>query len=205
MNKGAKGSWPYDEIVEIPGELAGIAALGIKIKQNALARIDFFDLQKHSLSCLIKKNNDNLSKVLSGSGKRFETDGDVYTNVIVDQLNHYFENPAWQFTVKTKVTGTDFQQNVWRSLKSINHKKHCTYGELAKKLSTSPRAIGGACRSNPVPIVVPCHRVVSANGPGGYCGVGDAELSKMKLNDAVSFELKIKTWLQEHEKNSGRA
>ena len=62
-----------------------------------------------------------------------------------------------------------------------------TYGELARRVDSAPRAIGQACRRNPVPIVVPCHRVVAASGVGGYAG----ELAGMALE--------MKRWLLRHE------
>ena len=65
-----------------------------------------------------------------------------------------------------------------------------TYGELAQQLGTSARAIGQACRTNPVPIIVPCHRVIAANHAGGYAGHTSGKL------------LAIKKYLLDHEKRS---
>ena len=62
-----------------------------------------------------------------------------------------------------------------------------TYGEMAKKLDSSPRAVGNACRANPLPIIIPCHRVVSQSGIGGYGGHTEGEV------------LAIKEWLLHHE------
>ena len=197
MNKGANGYSPYSDIIEIPGKLAGIAALGISTMGSALTGIEFVNLQNNPLPHLNtnKINNKTCNFNTSNVNKSDSASDDsrVYARTVVNQLYRYFEDPDWKFTLKTEIHGTEFQQQVWRQLKKISLKKHCTYGELAKKLSTSPRAIGNACRSNPVPIVVPCHRVVSAKGAGGYCGTSDAD----------SFELKIKNWLLDHEKSDG--
>ena len=76
---------------------------------------------------------------------------------------------------------------MWRELKNIPSGKVVSYGELAKRLGTSARAVGNACRKNPVPVVIPCHRVVSATGIGGYAGDTSGDL------------LKIKSWLLQHE------
>ena len=66
--------------------------------------------------------------------------------------------------------GTDFQRRVWQALCEIPPGETLTYGGLAERLGSGARAIGGACRENPVPILVPCHRVVGKTGSGGYSG-----------------------------------
>lgn len=66
--------------------------------------------------------------------------------------------------------GTAFQARVWERLRWIPPGQTLSYGALARELKSSPRAIGQACRSNPIALVVPCHRVVAAHGPGGYGG-----------------------------------
>jgi methylated-DNA-[protein]-cysteine S-methyltransferase len=82
---------------------------------------------------------------------------------------------------------TPFQKRVWRALLTIPRGTTLTYGELAKKLNSSPRAIGQACRANPIPFLIPCHRVVGAKDKGGYFGKRTG--SKMAL----------KSWLLEQE------
>jgi methylated-DNA-[protein]-cysteine S-methyltransferase len=66
--------------------------------------------------------------------------------------------------------GTPFQRRVWQRLSAIPAGETLTYGALARELGTSARAVGGACRTNPIPLVIPCHRVVATNGLGGYSG-----------------------------------
>jgi len=69
--------------------------------------------------------------------------------------------------------GTTFQQNVWRALRKISRGKTRSYGEIARQIGKpkAVRAVGGACGANPIPIFVPCHRVLAANGkPGGFSG-----------------------------------
>jgi methylated-DNA-[protein]-cysteine S-methyltransferase len=69
-----------------------------------------------------------------------------------------------------RLSGTPFQRRVWARLRQIPPGATRTYGELARQLETSPRAVGGACRANPVALFVPCHRVVAASGAGGFYG-----------------------------------
>ena len=88
----------------------------------------------------------------------------------VAQLAAYFRDPHFVFDLPLTLAGTDYQQRVWCALRRIPDGKVLSYGELARRLDSGPRAVGGACRANPVPIVVPCHRVVAHNGLGGYTG-----------------------------------
>jgi methylated-DNA-[protein]-cysteine S-methyltransferase len=112
---------------------------------------------------------------------------DPLANDVLDELNHYFNSRDWIFTIPVKSNGTAFQQRVWKQLQTIPAGKTHTYQEMAQKLKTSPRAIGGACRANPVPIIVPCHRVVAKSGLGGY----DGDWGRGKVS--------IKQWLLDHE------
>ena len=83
--------------------------------------------------------------------------------------------------------GTPFQKKVWLALQKIPAGQVMTYGELAKQLKTSARAVGNACRANPMPLVIPCHRVVAKSGLGGFSGSQEGA------------PIKIKKWLLEHE------
>ena len=99
---------------------------------------------------------------------------------IVRQIKAYFKHDANGFDVKLDLHGTVFQKKVWCELQKIPFGKLRTYGELAKKLNTSARAIGNACRRNPVPLIVPCHRIVAANGIGGYAGTTSGSVHSIK-------------------------
>lgn len=84
--------------------------------------------------------------------------------------------------------GTEFQRRVWRQLMRIPAGSTMSYGELARQLDSGARAVANACRHNPIPLFVPCHRVVAANGIGGFMGETDGK------------PLQIKLWLLEHER-----
>lgn len=103
------------------------------------------------------------------------------------QLRRYLEDPAFPFDLPLAPGGTEFRQRVWRELVRIPAGTVLTYGELARRLGTSPRPIGGACGANPVPPVVPCHRVVASDGLGGFMGHVDGH------------PLAVKQWLLRHE------
>lgn len=80
------------------------------------------------------------------------------------QFNSYFSHDLKTFNLPIYSKGTSFQNKVWALLERIPYGHTSTYGELSKKLGTSPRAIGRACGANPINIIVPCHRVISVNG-----------------------------------------
>ncbi|HEY5700744.1 MAG TPA: methylated-DNA--[protein]-cysteine S-methyltransferase [Gammaproteobacteria bacterium] len=105
----------------------------------------------------------------------------------VRALERYFQNPRNVPDMPVMLDGTPFQRRVWQALRAISPGETVTYGALAAALATSARAVGGACRANPVPIIVPCHRVVAAHGAGGFMGATRGRA------------LSIKTWLLGHE------
>jgi methylated-DNA-[protein]-cysteine S-methyltransferase len=86
-------------------------------------------------------------------------------------LTRYFEgDPSALTDLPVAPAGTPFQRRVWTRMSAIPAGAVLSYGAFARELGTSARAIGGACRANPIPIVIPCHRVVAAHGLGGYSG-----------------------------------
>jgi len=115
---------------------------------------------------------------------------DRATRNVVDQLLHYLEDPRWRFDLSLQLDGTPFQRRVWAELREIPVGEVVTYGALAARLSSSARAVGGACKRNPVPVVVPCHRVVAASGIGGFMGA------------TAGPSLAIKEWLLAHERRA---
>ncbi len=109
------------------------------------------------------------------------------SNEVVRQLKAYFAESDFQFDLPIELKGTDFQSRVWQSLRKIPVGQVKSYGELAADLKTGARAVGNACRQNPIPVIVPCHRVISASGIGGYAGHTGGEV------------LDRKYWLLRHE------
>lgn len=101
--------------------------------------------------------------------------------LIADQLNAYLHNPHHRFQLPLKPLGSPYQQQVWNALLVIPVGRTLTYGELATKLQSSPRAIGQACKKNPLALFIPCHRVVGKNDQGGYMGCVDALPYKLAL------------------------
>ena len=106
---------------------------------------------------------------------------------IQTQLRNYFSKASAFSSVALLPEGTAFQKSVWSELCKIPFGETRSYGDIAKSLHSSARAVGNACRKNPIAIIVPCHRVVSVTGIGGYAG------------ETAGKQLDIKRWLLKHE------
>jgi len=103
------------------------------------------------------------------------------------QLERYREDPDARFELPLEITGTPFQRRLWSALTRIPRGETRTYGALARELASAARAVGQACGENRLPIVIPCHRVVAANGIGGFAHARGGYL------------LEAKRWLLAHE------
>ena len=89
------------------------------------------------------------------------------------QLDEYFAGSRSRFQLPLHITGTTFQKQVWQALAAIPYGTTRAYGEVARAIGrpTASRAVAGACHANPVAVIIPCHRVIGANGkPVGYAG-----------------------------------
>jgi methylated-DNA-[protein]-cysteine S-methyltransferase len=106
----------------------------------------------------------------------------------VEQIEQYFERAATKFELPLAEVGTAFQRRVWQAINEIPPGVVLTYGQLAKQVGSVPRAVGQACGSNFFPIVIPCHRVVSSSGIGGFAHHG-----------GDGFFRDVKRWLLAHE------
>lgn len=103
------------------------------------------------------------------------------TQLIQTQLSAYCSDPHHRFQLPLKPQGSIYQQKVWNALLVIPIGRTLTYGELSQKLQSSPRAIGQACKRNPLALFIPCHRIVGKNDLGGYMGNPDALSYKKSL------------------------
>lgn len=104
------------------------------------------------------------------------------------EVERYLADPAYCFKLPYRLDGTSFQRRVWCEIEKLFPVKTITYGDLARRIGSAARAVGGACGTNPVPLFVPCHRVLAAGGLlGGFMGGKD------------DFPLSVKRWLLRHE------
>jgi methylated-DNA-[protein]-cysteine S-methyltransferase len=124
---------------------------------------------------------------LTGNSKRldFETSELAVAQVTkaADWLRDYFAGNKSDYQGPLDLSGTDFQKAVWREISSIKHGQTLSYGQIANRIGKpkASRAVGAAVGANPIPLIVPCHRVMGASGKiTGYSG-GDGIPTKRKL------------------------
>jgi len=108
---------------------------------------------------------------------------------VVSELSNYISGIPTEFTFKLNLSGTDFQKRVWKALLDIPYGKTASYKDVAVMIGAphAVRAVGGACGRNPVPIIIPCHRVISSDGSiGGYSGGLRIKKALLKLETLQS-------------------
>jgi methylated-DNA-[protein]-cysteine S-methyltransferase len=98
------------------------------------------------------------------------------------QLDAYFAGKLSHFDLPLRPAGSDFELQVWSAMQEIPYGETRCYGDLATAIHSAPRAVGRACGKNPIPIVVPCHRVLGKAGLGGYSGSGGVETKRTLLS-----------------------
>jgi len=97
------------------------------------------------------------------------------------QLDAYFAGRLSRFDLPLCPAGSPFERSVWDQMQRIPYGETRCYGDLARAIGSAPRAVGGACGKNPIPIVIPCHRVLSKGGLGGYSGSGGLKTKQALL------------------------
>jgi methylated-DNA-[protein]-cysteine S-methyltransferase len=153
----------YDAVLDAPP-----CRLGARFTGGALTRLDFLALDAAPSTKL-----DNRASLLAR------------------ELDAYWRDPEHSFDLLFVPRGTPFQLRIWHALLNIPPGRPTSYGALAKKLGTAPRAVGQACGANPLPILIPCHRVITASGGlGGF------------MNASSGMPLAVKTWLLAHERRA---
>jgi len=154
------GTSPYSAKLKAP-----FAVLGIRTGAGAVTGIEYL-----------------------AASERAQAPTDAIAERACRQLERYLADSQFRFTVPLAPKGTPFRRRVWDALTTIPIGESRTYGEMARKLATAPRAIGGACGANPIALVIPCHRVVGSQGSlGGFMGATEGE------------PISIKRWLLRHE------
>ncbi|MDE4132729.1 methylated-DNA--[protein]-cysteine S-methyltransferase [Phaeobacter sp. QD34_3] len=93
----------------------------------------------------------------------------------IEQLDAYFAGDLRIFDLPLLVAGSDYQRAVCAAIAAIPFGETRSYGQLAEQLGSSAQAVGNACGANPIPIIIPCHRVLGRNGLGGFSGQGGVE------------------------------
>lgn len=113
--------------------------------------------------------------VVAVTWRRGRNDASALLDLAEAELRAYFDGTLRQFTVPVHLRTTQFQRDVCAAMSAIPFGETRTYGDLAKALGVPAQAIGQGCGGNPVPIIIPCHRVLGSNGLGGFSGAGGVE------------------------------
>lgn len=154
---------PYDARLATP-----FAVLGIRADQDGLRGIDYLPPG---------------APVLAPQNAMAER--------VCREIKRYLKDPEYRLKLPLLIQGTPFQRKVWGIIARIPYGKTLTYGAVARKMGmggSGPRAVGGACGANRLPLVIPCHRVIAAGGGlGGF----------MRARGGMGLD--IKRWLLEHE------
>jgi len=111
----------------------------------------------------------------------------AFAQQVCEQLSSYLGDPDFRFSLPFALYGTVHQNKVWQAMGSIPRGETRSYGELAAELRSGAQAVGQACGANPIPVIIPCHRVVGKSGLGGF------------MHHAGGKPLDIKRWLLAHE------
>lgn len=114
---------------------------------------------------------------------------DSAAELAANQISTYLRRPDFKFTLPLKQVGSAFQNRVWQAIASVPRGQVLTYGQIAKRIQSAPRAVGQACGANWFPLVIPCHRITASGGIGGFAG----------HDDEHGFHLGVKHWLLAHE------
>ncbi|MFG6592613.1 methylated-DNA--[protein]-cysteine S-methyltransferase [Sulfitobacter sp. 1A12157] len=110
-----------------------------------------------------------------GWGQAAGQDRSELLDTALMQINEYATGQRQRFDLPLRVTGSDFQRAVCAAISAIPFGHTRTYGEIARDLAVPAQAVGGACGGNPIPILIPCHRVMGAKGLTGFSGAGGVE------------------------------
>jgi len=116
---------------------------------------------------------------------------DTFSANIADQITAYLHDPDYPFDLPLPALGTVYQRKVWAVIHAIPRGAVLTFGEVARRIASAPRAVGQACGANWFPLVIPCHRVTASGGLGGFA-----------RHDG-GFHQEVKRWLLAHEGVTG--
>lgn len=120
--------------------------------------------------------------VSAGWGETTEETSTPLLAVAARQIGAYFNDGLRAFDLPVAPDGTEFEQAVWREMCRIPYGQTLTYGDVARLVDGDPRAVGAACGRNPIPVIVPCHRIVAGGGRiGGYSARGGAKTKSFLL------------------------
>ena len=155
---------------------------------NAYQAIAHFPKLAPGFALGVACNDDEILGIDFLPPRAGQAPGSLLAREAVRQIRAYLDDPGFCFGLPLAPAGTPFQRRLWNSIAAIPKGQTRSYGELASTLASAARAVGGACGANPYPLIVPCHRVIAADGSlGGFA------------RERGGLLLDIKRWLLRHE------
>ena len=132
----------------------------------------------------IEEEDEAIVAIRWGNGE--PSNGSPLLGEAARQLQAYFDGKLSHFDLPLAPAGSPFEKRVWSAMQKIPYGETRCYGDLAADISSAPRPVGRACGHNPIPIVIPCHRVLAKAGLGGYSGAGglDTKQTLLRLEGA---------------------
>ncbi|MBV9151709.1 MAG: methylated-DNA--[protein]-cysteine S-methyltransferase [Alphaproteobacteria bacterium] len=127
----------------------------------------------------IEEEDNKIVAISWGNGRA--GNGSPLLEEAARQLQAYFDGKLSDFDLPVAPAGSSFEKRVWAAMQQIPYGETRCYGDLAEAIHSAPRAVGGACGKNPIPIVIPCHRVLAKSGMGGYSGRGGLKTKQALL------------------------
>ena len=143
------------------------------VRQRYVSRMSFCYMESPVGRLALEADDDCVTSVRWASpGERARKEApNAVLKEATRQLDRYFKRRLRRFDLPLAAHGTDHQKRVWAMMREIPFGETATYGGMAMALGSGPRAVGMACGRNPIPIIVPCHRVLGAGGKeGGFSG-----------------------------------
>ncbi len=157
--------------------------MSIQIQWLSLSKISQPAIPKISLPIIpAVLEIEVLDSVIYGCRWKLHDKQSIMDNVDAEwrAMLNYLQCPKQTLQVKLLQQGTPFRHRVWCELINIPFAQTVSYGQLARKIKSSPRAVAAACRTNPYPGIIPCHRVVSSSGIGGFMGQSHGQFVELK-------------------------
>ncbi|MBO0347015.1 methylated-DNA--[protein]-cysteine S-methyltransferase [Roseibium sp. CAU 1637] len=153
-----------------------VGVLVITAHEGALTRLDWQERSHLQVNCDADEASNEDTRLLAETRR---------------QLDAYFAGTLRRFDLPMNPKGNDLHQAVFQAMLDIPMGETRTYGEVAKKIGNHAQPVGQACGANPIPVIIPCHRILSATGLGGYSGNGGLEtkIALLRLEGGYPFLL----------------
>jgi methylated-DNA-[protein]-cysteine S-methyltransferase len=155
-----------------------VGRLGIAERDGQIVRVSWSPSPDGEPTPLLAEAARQMAAYFAGELTAFDLPLDPGGSVLAEaarQMAAYFAGELTAFDLPLDPGGSVLERGVFDAMRAIPYGQTRTYGDIASELGTYGQPVGQACGANPIPVIIPCHRVLSANGLGGYSGAGGIE------------------------------